>query len=446
MSNYFIPKIEYSDVNVRNFLSKRESRELILDTVFSEFHKKEKGFNPLWTLSEGGSFITTPLFYKDLVIFGCCDKNLYAARISNGEEVWRFGTDRAVTYLGCIHDERVFFGSYDGNIYCLDAETGEETWRHPVNSPMAYGPLFFDGLLYTGSEEGSVFALTPRGSLVWKFNANGPVGYPPFGHNGKVYFGSWDHNAYCLDARTGKMIWKYSTGGRVHSGFSFFKGNVVFSSYDKNVYCLNKDSGTLVWKRGFENIIENPSYPVKDGVIFMGSRGPEFFAIDMEAGKIKWKFSGNGMFSGAACISGNILYTGCGDQNVYAINADNGKLVWKYTTNGMIFSFMKVSEGVLYAGSSDCNMYALDTLTGVLIWKFASSLSYPAVVEMEEPVSSEETLVTIVTSDTSEKENLDAKPRSGNYGESHDKYTNISQYSVDENGVYSSGKKHKYSK
>ncbi len=396
MNRYFLPEIEYQDVEIKASLDKKSVRELEMVSIYSFYGESFKNY--LWGLKVGGSVATNPFFHKNLVIFGSQDKNVYAVDIETGEKTWRFGAKEPVAYLGCLHDGRLYFCSYDGNVYCLDADSGEPIWQLGIGSPMAFGPSMFNNVLYIGARNGNAYAISLQGKVIWKFATNGPVSCPPVVHNGRVYFGSWDHNVYCLDERHGKLIWRFGTNYHINSTVSIYQNMVVFAGFDGNVYSVDNERGTLIWKLGFEKPMGNAFNPISNGVFFTCSRDFNFYAIDVMKGAVRWRFKTDGVTDASPCIHEGVIYMGSADNNVYALREEDGKLLWKFATNGHVNSALKVHKDILYVGSWDCNMYAIN-LDGTLKWKFPSSLGYPATVEETEESSLEPRLEVIVQSD-----------------------------------------------
>jgi outer membrane protein assembly factor BamB len=427
MAKYFLPEIENQEVKTEIVLDKKTAREFELISFWG--YLKETKVNPLWGLKVGGSIVTNPLFHEGKVIFGSCDKNVYAVRIQDGKRVWKYSTNDPVAYLGSLHEGRLYFVSYDENIYCLDANDGKEVWRLPLSSPAAMGPSLGDDTLYVGTKEGILYSISMEGKILWKFSTGATVAYPPTIKNGRVFFGSWDFNAYCLDAKTGELIWKFPTSEKVHSGFVVWNGLVCFSSYDGNVYAVSERDGSLVWKRGFNEIIEGTFYPVSNGVVFMGSRNWNYYAIELKTGRIKWTFSSGGLIVGSGTVYKNRVYIGSSDNNVYSLDEETGRQVWRFPTNGAVNSAIKVFNDTVIAGSWDCNLYAID-LKGMLIWKSPTSLSYPAVVDVEEGMQANPNFEVIFQEEI---------------GKQEDKYINrtaLGSYSADGIGNYASGISH----
>ena len=78
--------------------------------------------------------------------------------------------------------------------------------------------------------------------------------------------------------------------------------------------------------------------------------------------------------SSPAVVNG-VVYIGSRDDNLYALNASTGAKLWSFTTGGEVIASPAVANGVVYIGSynqntNDGTMYALDARTGALLWSF----------------------------------------------------------------------------
>jgi len=101
--------------------------------------------------------------YRDMVIVGSVDANVYAMDIKSGFVIWRFRLGKATISSPCTADNYIFIGSSDNAMYCIDAANAKE---------------------------------------VWKFTSEHQVNSSPFVYRDSVYFGSVDKNLYCIEYRT----------------------------------------------------------------------------------------------------------------------------------------------------------------------------------------------------------------------------------------------------
>ena len=188
-------------------------------------------------------------------------------------------------------------------------------------------------------------------SVAWKFKTGNKVISSPVISKNLIYIGSSDSILYALDAQTGSLRWKFPTKGELCSTPLIADGKVCFLSYDAFFYALDAENGKLLWKFATEG---ESRFKVKD--YFKGNFEEDF-----------WDF-----YLSSAVEEGGVLYFGSSDSHIYALELESGKLVWKYKTGGSVHSSPALGDGLLLAGSWDSRVYCLDALTGQEKWVFTT--------------------------------------------------------------------------
>lgn len=128
------------------------------------------------------------------------DANIYALRLRDGSELWRFTTDSqpgaAFPNASSVHvenaggQERVYVGAGEF-LYCLDAVTGDELWRFAAGTGCVDPP----GLCGFSGERNEIESspIVAQGMVFFGMDVNDREG-------GKGGF-------YALDADDGRMVW-----------------------------------------------------------------------------------------------------------------------------------------------------------------------------------------------------------------------------------------------
>jgi outer membrane protein assembly factor BamB len=162
-----------------------------------------------WQFQTGAIVTASPVIYPikvnkskpvSIVFVQSWDNTLYALRLSNGTEVWRFKTEvqpgAGFPNVGSVHidlvdgKQRLFFGAGE-TMYALEPSTGKQIWK------------FYAG---TGCSE--------KSKLCGFGKERNQIESSPIVANGKVIFGM-DVNdleggkggVYALDARDGRLQW-----------------------------------------------------------------------------------------------------------------------------------------------------------------------------------------------------------------------------------------------
>jgi len=136
---------------------------------------------------------------KQLFVASPNDGSVTACDTESGSENWKFYTDGPVRLAPVAWKNKVIFGSDDGNLYCVNAESGSLLWK------VSGAPADRDDYRHLGNN---------RLVSYW------PVrGGPVLDDAGVVYFGAgiWPTMGvfvHAVNAETGKLIW---TNGDSHA-------------------------------------------------------------------------------------------------------------------------------------------------------------------------------------------------------------------------------------
>jgi outer membrane protein assembly factor BamB len=191
---------------------------------------------------------------------------------------------------------------------------------------------------------------------VWKVTVGFGDATPALSGN-KIFLNTRQENdevVLCLDAGTGKELWKYQypaiavTGpASSHPGPrstpAVANGKVVTFGASAIITCLDAGTGKLLWKR------ENPEHAVPQ---FFAGMSPlitdnlcithvgtkdngEVLALDLNTGKERWKWSGDGPAYASPSImtiDGQKQLIVQTEKNLISLNLADGKLVWQVAT------------------------------------------------------------------------------------------------------------------
>ena len=162
---------------------------------------------------------------------------LIAADVPKLTLKWAFalGHETSARSQPAVDDGRIFFGTGTGAVYSLDARSGCIAWTTRVTGAI-------------------------RSALV--------IGPPGRGEHAAIYFGA-GHNAYALDATTGKQLWEVPIArhpaaiitaapllhkGVLYFGVSSFEEGLATSltyqccTFRGSVVALKADTGKLLWR------------------------------------------------------------------------------------------------------------------------------------------------------------------------------------------------------
>ena len=188
------------------------------------------------------------------------------------------------------------------------------------------------------------------------------------------------------------FLWSYKMGSRLRSHLinewsspAVVGGIVYVGSRDFNVYALNASTGAKIWNYTTGNAVFS-SPAVVGGVVYIGSWDCNVYALNAYTGTKIWNYTTGAIVDSSPAVSDGIVYVGSGypDSSIYALNALTGAKIWSYKTGNAVYASPTVVDGMVYVGSDDHNVYALDAYSGVCIWSYTTDWSVessPAVVD-----------------------------------------------------------------
>lgn len=320
-----------------------------------------------------------PILDEDKIYVGADNKVFWALNQADGSVAWQFHTGpvaraKSVFSNPAIYKDSVIFGAYDGNVYCLDKHTGKPKWINFEADWVGSSPAVADdlGLVFIGLEYGlfgkmgALLALNvdtgetvwidrshkamthcsplyikdyrqvvigsndgivrlhnaETGEVLWKFTAFGAAGYDPFVWSGKrgfsngdikegfvysskfdyIMFGSVDGFFYILDRQTGHLVHHEKCDFGIYSAPYIYKDRVYFTSVDKTIRCIDLKTKELVFKSSPDHtrIFSRPV--VINDRLYVGTNGGRLHELDPDTGdKI-------GYFQAVERITNNLVY------------------------------------------------------------------------------------------------------------------------------------------
>ena len=292
----------------------------------------------------GDGIISTPINYKNMIIFGALDGHVYALNATTGSIVWKFLTGERICCPPSIRNNTIYIGSYDKYMYAINADDGALVWRFLTGDLISCPPTICDNRLYFTSADGYFYCLYLNGKEQWKFwIGDGPVQVSAVSDDFAFCTGS--NRLYAI-GKQGQKLWSFLANGPLLSPF------------------LSKNGRQIGSQRHVDYGNGNPD------TICIGSLDGYCYAVD-GSGNLRWKFYMNGSTRCATLVGANgVVYFGSTDQNVYALRIADGKVIWKTHINGEITCSGAIYKNVIYFGATDDYLYALDVNTGEIKQKF----------------------------------------------------------------------------
>lgn len=288
-----------------------------------------------WTFIVGAhskrkAIFSNPACYRNLVIFGAYDGNVYGLDKHTGKQVWVnyeadwVGSSPAIAAeLGLVFIGQEFgLVAKRGGIVALNAATGKHVWQHDHPAMTHSTPLYLENhrQVVIGSNDGKArLYQAETGEMVWESTTFGGASYDPFADGGfgagdiketfaydqkrdLLIFGSIDGFLYILERVTGNIVYHYRCEFAIRSTPLIYKDRVYFTSLDKKLRCINLDNGTLMFEKTVDGTRIFSSPTIINGRLYVGTNAGRLHELDPETG------TALGYFQALERITNEIVY------------------------------------------------------------------------------------------------------------------------------------------
>ena len=259
----------------------------------------------------------------------------------------------------------------------------KEIWAVQEDGDMGGGmELSKNDLIYT-TTQGEVKNVDARtGKKKWSYKTNGKIYSTPKVCDKIVWVSSTDKNLYGLEIKNGKPKFSLSPDRSLVASPACDKNVVIVPGTDGKCTAWNRKNGQQVWQ--FDEIqnftLTRPL--VKDGIVFFGSWGNEFYALNTATGNLKWKWyngQNNRMFSPAQVvpvITHNKVFLASPDRFMTVLDEETGDVIWRHNDlENRVRESIGVSEdgNTVYAKTMDGTILAVDATANERVIKWISS-------------------------------------------------------------------------
>ena len=184
-----------------------------------------------------------------------------------------------------------------------------------------------------------------------------------------------------VDVGSGAVSWSTPIPGGVDGDARYDqqRGQVYVGSDDGYLYAIEPEAGKIRWSAKFRGAIEHGPEIAGDG-LFLATAADRVFAVDPTDGKARWQYEretpeGFTIHGNAAPRRhGDMVYAGFSDGYLAALRADTGELVWSRSLAGASDQFVDVDatpivEGDnLFAASFSGGLFGLRPKDGEVLW------------------------------------------------------------------------------
>lgn len=258
------------------------------------------------------SIFSSPALYKNMVIFGSYDGNVYALDKETGKKIWvnheadwvgsspSVAKDLNMIFIGM---EFGLFGKR-GGIVALNADTGKTIWQDTHPAMTHSSPLYLEkyNQVVIGSNDGRARLYNAcNGKKIWECQTFGGATYDPshsgFGEGdikeGFAYhpekdllvFGSVDGFLYIIDRKTGNIVHHVKCEFSIRSTPVIYKNRVYFTSVDKHLRCLSLDTGEILFDKNVDGTRIFSSPTVINDLLYIGTNAGRLHELNPDTGE-----------------------------------------------------------------------------------------------------------------------------------------------------------------
>jgi len=219
---------------------------------------------------------------------------------------------------------------------------------------------------------------------LWSRALGAPIWGSPVARDGVLYVGVSDGTVHALRARDGSNLWTWA--GKVPLyGDPLVTPDAVYAVSERNeLVKLRRTDGRLLWtvplqaaapvdaaKPATDDTYNHrtPVPVLEKGVLYVGSKGGGFHAIESGSGRRRWRFDAGAPVCAGAAVRGDRVFFGAFDGAVIALDRRTGAELWRVKTGGPVVSSPLVHGDLVVVGSRDFILYALSAADGREVWR-----------------------------------------------------------------------------
>ena len=259
----------------------------------------------------------------------------------------------------------------------------EEIWAVQEEGDMGGGMALKDNYLIYTTTQGEIKAVkSATGEKLWNFMTNGKIYSTPTVCENIVWIPSTDKNLYGLKLTSGDLQYTLPHDKSIVASAVCSQNLVIIPGTDGKCTSWDRNNGTKVWEFDQINNFTLTRPQINNGVVFFGSWGNEFYAINTTTGNLKWKWNNehsNRMLSPAQVvpvITNNKVFLASPDRYMTVLEEETGSVIWRYNdTDNRVRESIGVSEdgNTVYAKTMDGDIIAFDATVNERKVKWISS-------------------------------------------------------------------------
>jgi eukaryotic-like serine/threonine-protein kinase len=290
--------------------------------------------------------------------------------------IWEYDADAGFSaYSFTASDSVLFVGTLKGEVHLVNSVLGKKISKQSFGEAIIGTPIVNVNLLYIPVANGG-FSLGEYDLSARKFNWSvqlSDIETSPMIYGSQIFISTSEGKLVAIDKRKGIINWVYEDPREMLKPFHSSPatdGRVVICGNDNgNLYAVDLDNGKLCWKfRTDGSILATPSIYLEN-VVF-GSTDGFFYAVSITNGKLIWKKNIGVPIYASQAVADSFVYFGGSDGICRCMNINTGVIQWTFKAQSVIKAAPLVTKDYVFLGSLDEHLYVLDRSNGNLIWSY----------------------------------------------------------------------------
>jgi len=200
----------------------------------------------------------------------------------------------------------------------------------------------YNGNLFAATVNGIIYCINQEGKVVWSYATGANIVSKPAVSGSILVAGTIQGDLIAIDAETGKPLQTLGVNEPVTSQLVISKivtsedtvDAVIAGTSSGTLICCELRSLTEIWRNGDAKWMIETEPLIVDGRVIYGSWDSYLYCVELESGRIIWKYSGNNNFyySPAACVpvtDGKSVFIATPDKYITSIDLLLGKANWR---------------------------------------------------------------------------------------------------------------------
>lgn len=232
----------------------------------------------LWRFDTGQPVVSSPVMEEGIVYLagssGCC----FALKSDDGQLVWKNNQiDGFVETTPLIYKDMLIFGTWNNHLYSLDINSGTVRWRwdngynNRMLSPAACVPVGVNNKIFVVAPDRKMTCINAGdGTTIWQSDLNANTVRESMGitaDSSMILAKTMDGNVIGVSSmeNEGRVVWKaaMNAGYDIAPAVITESGGIVFVPTDKGfVYAVKRADGNLSWVHRVSSCLVNQILPV----------------------------------------------------------------------------------------------------------------------------------------------------------------------------------------